>query len=131
MANGKFYGAAKRDARLVGFEIIRDTVEIDESLHADDSISIEDCFGFVLIEVCRDLVGSLTPEEIVARAAELADQSKPYGVEFLSWKIEHEGNFIRFTVDQWEAISQEERDQDNADAKAEDRFEAAREARLG
>lgn len=124
--------AAERRQRYVGFEVIRDTVEIDESLADDDSISIEDCFGFVLVEVPKPTPGGLTDDEIMERALELANESVPYGIENLSWNPAYEGGgaFIRFTVDSWEQISRSQRDEDNEAIRAEERSDARREARL-
>ena len=125
--------AADQVARYKGFDVVKDTVEIDELLGDDNSISIEACKGFVLVEIPQATFGGLTTGDIFERAQELADKSKPYGIDTLTWKHAYEANdcFIRFTVDEWEQISQAERDEDNKDIQAEDRFEAAREARLG
>jgi len=125
--------AAQRAEYFKGLHVIRDTVEIDELQHADDSITIEDCFGFVLIEVSKHLRDTMPLADIQDRAEELADESRPYGISELSWSVAISGNgsFIRFEVEEWEQISQADRDQDAQDIKAEERYEASREVSLG
>lgn len=106
--------AAQRALHFKGFHVIRDTIEIDESLHDDDSITIEACKGSVLIEVPKVGEHGLDAVAIVDRAEELANESIPYGIAAINWASAFEGgmSFIRFTVDSWEAISQDDRDRD-------------------
>ncbi len=120
--------AAEKAARYRGFQVIRDTVEIDETLHRNDSISIEDCFGFVLIEIPKPSA-ELTREEIFDRAEELAEQSIPYGIAEISWTHTYEAGdaFLRFKVEAWEAITQEQRETDAAIFKADEARDLARE----
>lgn len=117
---------ANRAERYRGFDVIKDKVEIDEVINGDDSIDINDCEGFVLIEVPKPSFGGLTSGEIFNRAFELADGCKPYGVAFINWDHTYEADdrFIRFTVQGWEAISKEQRQRDADEIRAEERAEA-------
>lgn len=124
--------AAERRIRYAGFDVIKDTVEIDETILPNDSTEIEGCFGEVLIEIPRATFGGLGTTDIFERALELANQRLPYGIKSITWRHAYEGAdaFMRFTVDTWEAVSQEERDQDTFEAAQDERFERNREARL-
>ena len=105
MANGENGAAGVRQTRLA---VIKDTVEIDEVIQPDDRITIEDCWGFVLLEIPRGTFGGLTSGQIFDQAKALADKSTPYGIERITWKHAYEGNdcFLRFTVQSWKLVPQ-------------------------
>lgn len=102
--------ADQRAERYKGFHVIKDTVEIDESLHDDDTSSIDDCFGSVLVEVPDRAVSGLTEDETFERAEELANESVPFGIARVYWTRipEGAGRFVRFTVEKFD-LAEEER----------------------
>lgn len=124
--------SGKFAARYNGFDVIRDDVEIDETINPDDTITIERCFGSVLIEIPWQENSSLTRAEIFDRAEELADECISYGIAELSWIHRYEAGeaFLRFTVDAWKPISQAKRDEDSEVTKADDQRDQAREVWL-